>query len=141
MVTGSTYKHALEVIDMLPNLETNKKNVVEFYDLIINEKDFESARKYMGDHYRQHNPRVADGPDGLRTHIENLKANFPEVRSEIKKIIAEGDYVVLHVHSRRTPKRQLAIIEIFRLENSKIVEHWDVVQEIPETSLNPNGMF
>jgi predicted SnoaL-like aldol condensation-catalyzing enzyme len=126
---------------MVSDLETNKKNVVDFYDLIINKKDFESARKYMGDHYKQHNPRVTDGPDGLRTHIENLKTNFPGLRSEIKKIIAEGDYVVLHVHSRRTPSRQLAIIEIFRLENGKIVEHWDVVQEIPETSLNSNGMF
>ena len=70
---------------MMSDLETNKKNVVEFYDLIINKKDFESARKYMGDHYRQHNPRVADGPDGLRAHIEDLKKNFPEVHSEIKK--------------------------------------------------------
>jgi predicted SnoaL-like aldol condensation-catalyzing enzyme len=122
-------------------LETNKRIVVEFYDLLINKKDFESARKYMGDYYRQHNPRVADGPDGLRAHVENLKTNFPGVRSEIKKIIAEGDYVVLHVHSRRTPQRQLAIIEIFRLENGKIVEHWDVVQEIPEVSANGNGMF
>ena len=126
---------------MVSDLETKKKIVVEFYELIINKKDFKSAREYMGDHYKQHNPRVADGPEGLRAHIENLKVNFPDVRSEIKKIIAEGDYVVLHVHSRRTPKRQLAIIEIFRLENNKIVEHWDVVQEIPETSLNPNGMF
>ena len=84
---------------------------------------------------------MADGPDGLRTHIEDLKANFPDVRSEIKKIIAEGEYVVLHVHSRRTPKRQLAIIEIFRLENGKIAEHWDVVQEIPDSPLNSNGMF
>jgi predicted SnoaL-like aldol condensation-catalyzing enzyme len=122
-------------------LEVNKKIVVEFYELIINKKDFESARKFMGDCYKQHNPKVADGPEGLRAHIEDLRINFPDVRSEIKKIIAEGDYVVLHVHSRRTPKRQLAIIEIFRLENSRIVEHWDVVQEIPETSANSNEMF
>ena len=126
---------------MASDLESNKKNVLEFYDLIINKKDFESARKFMKDSYIQHNPRVADGPDGLKAHIEDLRINFPDVRSEIKKVIAEGDYVVLHVHSRRTPKRQLAIIEIFRLEDGKIVEHWDVVQEIPETSLNPNGMF
>jgi predicted SnoaL-like aldol condensation-catalyzing enzyme len=125
----------------MSDLETNKKNVVEFYDLIINKKDFESGRKYMADSYIQHNPRVADGHDGLKNHIEDLKTNLPDVRSEIKKIIAEGDYVVLHVHSRRTPERQLAIIEMFRLEDGKIAEHWDVIQEIPETSLNPNGMF
>ncbi len=122
-------------------LEKNKRNVVEFYDLIINKKDFEAAKKYIGDRYKQHNPFVADGPEGLRAFIEHLKTDFPDARSEIKKIIAEGDYVVLHVHSRRTPTLQRAIIEIFRLENGKIDEHWDVVQQIPETSANPNGMF
>ncbi len=126
---------------MVSDLETNKKNVKKFYDLIVNKKDFESARKYMGNRYKQHNPNVADGPEGLRAHIENKITHFPDARSEIKRIIAEGDYVVLHVHSRPTPKRQRAIIEIFRLENGKIDEHWDVVQEIPETSLNQNGMF
>jgi len=126
---------------MESNLEINKKNVVAFYDLIINKKDFESARKYIGNRYKQHNPFVADGPEGLRAFIEYLKTDFPDAHSEIKKIIAEGDYVVLHVHSQRTPTLQRAIIEIFRLENGKIDEHWDVVQQIPETSANPNGMF
>jgi predicted SnoaL-like aldol condensation-catalyzing enzyme len=121
--------------------ETNKKNVAEFYDLIINKKDFESARKFMGDRYKQHNPLVGDGPDGLKTFIEFLKTNYPEARSEIKKIIADDNHVVLHVHSIRTPMVQRAIIEIFRLENGKIEEHWDVIQEIPETSANSNGMF
>jgi predicted SnoaL-like aldol condensation-catalyzing enzyme len=128
-------------IHMTFDLETNKNNVAEFYDLIINKKDFESARKFMGDRYKQHNPLVADGPEGLKTFIHFLKTNYPEARSEIKKIIAEGNYVVLHVHSFRTPKTQRAIIEIFRLENGRIDEHWDVIQEIPEISANPNGMF
>ena len=127
---------------MSSSLEANKKAVQEFYDLIINKKDFESARKYMGDRYKQHNPLVADGPEGLKAFIEFLKANFPEARSEIKQVFAEGDYVILHVHSIRLPNmRGRAIIEIFRLENGKIDEHWDVIQEIPEESANPNGMF
>ena len=120
--------------------ETNKKNVAEFYDLIINKKDFESARKFMGDRYKQHNPLVCDGPEGLKTFIQFLKTNYPEAKSEIKKIIADDNHVVLHVHSIRTPKVQRAIIEIFRLENGKIEEHWDVIQEITETSANSNGM-
>ena len=127
---------------MSSSLEANKKAVQEFYDLIINKKDFESARKYMGDRYKQHNPLVADGPEGLKAFIEFLKANFPEARSEIKRVLADGDYVILHVHSIRPPNmRGRAIIEIFRLENGKIDEHWDVIQEIPEESANPNGMF
>lgn len=127
---------------MPSNLEANKKAVQEFYDLLINKKDFESARKYMGDRYKQHNPLVADGPNGLKAFIEFLKTNFPDARSEIKRVFADGDYVILHVHSIRPPNmRGRAIIEIFRLENGKIDEHWDVIQEIPEESANPNGMF
>ena len=121
--------------------ETNKEIVKKFYDLIINKKDFEAVRPYIGPRYKQHNPLVKDYPEGLREFIEFLKKNYPEARSEIKRVIAEDDYVVLHVHSIRSPKIQRAIIEIFRLENGKIDEHWDVIQEIPETSANPNGMF
>jgi predicted SnoaL-like aldol condensation-catalyzing enzyme len=125
-----------------PSLEANKKAASEFYDLIINKKDYESASQYIGKRYKQHNPLVGDGPEGLKTFVEFLKTNFPEARSEIKRVIAEGDYVVLHVHSIRSPNtRGRAIIEIFRLEDGKIDEHWDVIQEIPETSANPNGMF
>jgi predicted SnoaL-like aldol condensation-catalyzing enzyme len=127
---------------MTSSLETNKKAVQEFYDFVINKKDFESARKYMGDRYKQHNPLVADGPEGLKAFIEFLKTNFPEARSEIKQVFADGNYVILHVHSIRPPNmRGRAIIEIFRLENGTIDEHWDVIQEIPEESANPNGMF
>jgi predicted SnoaL-like aldol condensation-catalyzing enzyme len=127
---------------MTSSLETNKKAVQEFYDFVINKKDFASARKYMGDRYKQHNPLVADGPEGLKAFIAFLKTNFPEARSEIKQVFADGDYVILHVHSIRPPNmRGRAIIEIFRLENGKIDEHWDVIQEIPEESANPNGMF
>ena len=127
---------------MTSSLETNKKAVQEFYDFVINKKDFASARKYMGDRYKQHNPLVADGPEGLKAFIAFLKTNFPEARSEIKRAFADGDYVILHVHSIRPPNmRGRAIIEIFRLENGKIDEHWDVIQEIPEESANPNGMF
>jgi predicted SnoaL-like aldol condensation-catalyzing enzyme len=128
--------------NMNHDYETNKKNVQEFYDFLINKKDFDAARKYMGNRYKQHNPLVADGPEGLKAFCEFLKANFPEAHSEIKQVFADGDYVILHVHSTRTPgTRGRAIIEIFRLENGKIDEHWDTIQVIPETSANPNGMF
>ena len=124
-------------------LERNKRFVAEFYDIIINQKDYERAKPYMGPRYKQHNPLVKDYPDGLGEFIEFLKTNAPEAHSEILRSFAEGDYVILHVHSLRQPNtRGRAIIEIFRLdENGLIDEHWDVIQEIPETSANPNGMF
>lgn len=123
-------------------LEANKRNVVEFYELALNKKDFAAASKYLGSRYIQHNPLAADGPEGLKGFIEFLRAKFPESRSEVKRVFAEGDYVILHVHSVREPgTRGRAIVDIFRLENGKVVEHWDVVQDIPEKAANPNGMF
>jgi len=124
-------------------LERNKKNVAEFYDLIINKKDYDTANKlYIGPRYKQHNPLVKDYPEGLKEFIEFLKNNYPDARSEIIRIFAEGDYVILHVHSVRSPEEQRAIVEIFRLdEEGRIDEHWDVIQKIPATSANPNSMF
>ena len=122
--------------------EQNKKAVVDFYDKAINQKDFEAASKYFGPRYTQHNPNAADGPQGLKAFLQFLKEKFPASRSEIKRVFADGDYVVLHVHAVREPgTRGNAIIDIFKLENGKIVEHWDVVQPIPEKAANTNGMF
>jgi predicted SnoaL-like aldol condensation-catalyzing enzyme len=123
-------------------LEANKKAAVAFYDAAINRKDFNAAVAYLGPQYKQHNPTAADGAEGLKGFIEFLKSKFPNQKGEIKTVIAEGDKVVLHVHSTRgdgTPGR--AIVDIFRLENGKVVEHWDVIQDIPEKAANTNGMF
>jgi predicted SnoaL-like aldol condensation-catalyzing enzyme len=122
--------------------EANKKAVVEFYERALNEKDFEAASKYLGPRYTQHNPNAPDGPEGLKTFLQFLKEKFPGSRSEIKRVFADGDYVILHVHAVREPgTRGNAIIDIFKLENGKVVEHWDVVQPIPEKAANSNGMF
>jgi predicted SnoaL-like aldol condensation-catalyzing enzyme len=122
--------------------EQNKKAVVEFYEKALNQKDFEAASKYLGPRYTQHNPNAADGPDGLKGFLQFLREKFPNSHSEIKRAFADGDYVVLHVHAVREPgTRGNAIIDIFKLEQGKVVEHWDVVQPIPEKAANPNGMF
>ena len=123
-------------------LERNKRFVCEFYDVIINQKDFEKAKKFMGPRYKQHNPLVKDGPEGLGEFLAFLREQAPQAHSEILRVFAEGDYVILHVHSLRKPDTNgRAIIEIFRLENGLVDEHWDVIQEIPDESANPNGMF
>ena len=124
------------------HLERNKRNVVEFYDFVINEKDFTAARRFLGDRYRQHNPLVGDGPEGLCRFIAGLRKDYPGARSEVIRVVAEGDLVVLHVRSTRTSAEQRAIVEIFRLlPDGRIDEHWDVIQPVPSTSANPNGMF
>src|SRR6185503_7097110 len=124
------------------DLEANKKNVVAFYEQAINKKDFDAAARYLGSRYIQHNPVAPDGPEGLKGFIGFLKSKFPDSKSEIKRVFAEGDYVILHVHAVREPgTRGRAIVDIFRLENGKIVEHWDVAQDVPEKAANSNGMF
>jgi len=123
-------------------MEANKKTVAALYDAVLNQKDFEKALQYLGPRYTQHNPNAADGPEGLKGFIGFLKDKFPNNRSEIKRIFADGDYVIVHVHAVREPgTRGNAIIDIFKLENGKVVEHWDVVQPIPEKAANNNGMF
>jgi predicted SnoaL-like aldol condensation-catalyzing enzyme len=122
--------------------ERDKKTVVDFDEKALNQKDFDAAAKYLGPRYTQHNPNAADGPEGLRAFLGFLKEKFPNSRSEIKRVFAAGDHVILHVHAVREPgTRGNAIVDIFRLEDGKIVEHWDVVQPIPEKAANANGMF
>jgi predicted SnoaL-like aldol condensation-catalyzing enzyme len=123
-------------------LERNKKTVADFYDKALNQKDFEAASKYFGGRYIQHNPNAPDGIEGFKSFLQFLKDKFPQSHSEIKRSFAEGDYVVVHVHAVREPgTRGNAIVDIFRLESGKIVEHWDVVQPVPEKAANVNGMF
>ncbi len=125
-----------------PQQEANKKTVLEFYEAAINQKDFDKAAPYIGSRYTQHNPNAADGPEGLKRFLAFLREKFPQAHSEIKQVFADGDYVILHVHAVREPgTRGNAIVDIFKLENGKIVEHWDVIQPIPEQSANSNGMF
>jgi predicted SnoaL-like aldol condensation-catalyzing enzyme len=125
-----------------PQEEANKKVVLDLYEKGINQKDFEAAAKNFGPRYIQHNPRAKDGAEGFKAFIDFLKAKFPNYHSEIKKVFAEGDYVILHVHNVSAPgERGAAIVDIFRLESGKVVEHWDVRQDIPEQSANTNTMF
>lgn len=132
--------HAADAAQM----EANKKTVAAFYDAVLNQKDYDAAIKYVGAAgYKQHNPTAKDGVEGMKGFIDFLKAKFPNNKSEIKQIFADGNYVIVHVHAVREPgTRGNAIIDIFRMDDKgKVVEHWDAVQPIPETSANTNGMF
>lgn len=124
-------------------LEANKAIIREWHDLIIKQhKPEAAAAKYLGAEYRQHNPGAADGPEAFVGFMKWLAQTYPDFRSESKRMIAEGNYVVEHSHLVLKPgERGLAVVDMYRIENGKIVEHWDVVQEVPETSKNNNTMF
>ena len=127
---------------MDPSLEANKRVVRDFYDAVVNRKDFSAASTFLGDRYTQHNPLVGDGREGLREFINVLRERFPQARSEVLRVFADADYVILHVLSTRAPgTNDRAIVESLRLEDRRVVEHWDVIQEVPVSAANPNGMF
>jgi predicted SnoaL-like aldol condensation-catalyzing enzyme len=122
--------------------EANKAMVLAFYEKIVNQRDFEGARGYVGSYYKQHRADVADGLDGLRDFMERSKQATPELHAEIKRVLADGDFVVLHSHvTRSRGDRGSKHVDIFRLADGKVVEHWDIDQPIAETALNPNGPF
>lgn len=121
----------------------NKRLVLEFYDMAFSKhQPAEAARIYLGKVYKQHNPRVPDGPEIFAQFFENFFKQNPTVSNDVKRVIAEDDLVAIHSHSRMgADDRGRAIIDIFRVEDGKIVEHWDVIQSVPETSANKNSMF
>ena len=122
--------------------EINKKNVVEFYRAMINQKDFEAASRYVGSRYIQHNPMGADNLEGIKNFILFLKEKMPDAHWELKRVFGDGEFVITHGHTVSKPgDRGMATMDIFRLEDGKIVEHWDTVQPIPEKALNSNTMF
>jgi predicted SnoaL-like aldol condensation-catalyzing enzyme len=123
-------------------LEANKQIVLNFIRTAVNEGDIERASEHFGERYIQHNPNIADGADGFRAYVQHLRAAFPSVRGEVKRIFADGDFVVVHMHAKREPAEEgIAIVDIFRLDAGKLVEHWEVRQPIERSKLHANSMI
>jgi predicted SnoaL-like aldol condensation-catalyzing enzyme len=123
--------------------KSNAQKVVAFMDMVFNQKKVkEGFDKYVGDKYIQHNPIAPDGKEAAVDVLGKALVALPGWSYEFKHAYVDGDIVVLHSLVRIKPEdRGMAVVDIFRFEKGKIVEHWDVVQPIPEKSANNNTMF
>jgi predicted SnoaL-like aldol condensation-catalyzing enzyme len=127
----------------IADLERNKTNVIAFYELMFNGcQPREAIDRYAGDDYIQHNPHVPTGKAGFIEYFERMAREWPGKHVEVKRAIAERNLVVLHCFQHWPGNSDYAAIDIFRLDDDgRIVEHWDVLQVVPEASANSNGIF
>lgn len=126
------------------NEERNKANVRRIYKEIFNQGKTELVREFFSEKYIQHKPMLPNGPQAVVDFIQEKMSLNPKPSINIKHIMAEGDLVVVHSHVTTDPSDEcsgLAVFDLFRLENGVVVEHWDIIQDIPETTANGNSMF
>ena len=130
-------------------LDRNRQSAIAFYDLMFSQcRPAEAIALYAGDSYTQHNPHVADGKQAFIDYFERMAREYPGKRVTVHRSVAEGDLVVLHCHQRwpgetsTDTANDWAGIDIFRFDtHGKIVEHWDVLQVVPDASAHDNTMF
>ncbi|MEP7210811.1 MAG: nuclear transport factor 2 family protein [Alphaproteobacteria bacterium] len=116
---------------------------VEFLDMAFNQKKVDDAlARYVAAPYIQHNPQVPDGVEGARIGLGGLLKAAPAFHYEFKQVLVDGDLVAVHSKITSSPTdRGTAVVDIFRVKRGKLVEHWDVLQAVPETASNKNTMF
>ncbi|MFF7074342.1 nuclear transport factor 2 family protein [Streptomyces pseudovenezuelae] len=122
--------------------QANKALVTKAFDELMVHKDLSALDRYWDPGYLQHNPQMLSGVPAAKAGLGGYFASAPQLTVTPKRIIAEGDLVAVHSHYVNYPgDRGSAILDLFRVRNGKIVEHWDIIQAVPETSANGNGMF
>lgn len=122
--------------------EANRTLVLNFYDRFFNKHEVTEAAEVVADDYKQHNPQVPDGKAPFVSYFAGYFKENPQARARIVRSATDGDLVYLHVHSTNGPgDRGQAVVDIFRVQGGKIVEHWDVIQDVPEKAANKNTMF
>lgn len=123
-------------------LDENKKNAIAFYKMSYEGQPRKAVKIYVGEEYIQHNPLVGNGPEPFIVYFERMQEEYPEKSIEFVRAIAQGDLVALHTHQVWPGNDQYVTMDFFRFnEKGKIVEHWDAMQQIPESTLNGNTMY
>jgi len=130
---------------VMTDLERNKRIVVDYYQTAFAGDPEKAIADHFGPRYIQHNPAAEDGPEAFTGFVRWLRGEYPNLQLNIKRVLAEGDMVVTHSHLDLEPGNSdnpgQALADFFRLEDGKVVEHWDVIQSVPNAAKNDNGMF
>lgn len=126
----------------MQDLERNKKNAIAYYKMAYEGSPRKAVELYVGDEYIQHNPDVGNGPEPFIEYFDRMHKEYPEKSIVFVRQIAEGDLVALHTHQVWPGNDEYVTMDFFRFDqNGKIVEHWDAIQQVPETTLNGNTMY
>ena len=127
-----------------PNMNTtqNKENAISFYKMAYEGDPQQAVELYVGDDYTQHNPDVADGKQGFIDYFNRMQQEYPEKSIEFVRCIAEDNLVALHTHQTWPDNDEYITMDFFRFDDKgKIVEHWDAIQQIPDTMAHDNRMY
>ena len=121
--------------------QKNKEVVLNFYQQMFGDRDISAVDRYIDKNYIQHNPKVADGAEAFKAAAATWFQSAEKIKVDVQHIAAEGDLVFIHIKNRNKDGSLKSTIDIFRLQGGKIVEHWDVHENVPEISANPHPMF
>jgi predicted SnoaL-like aldol condensation-catalyzing enzyme len=122
--------------------EKNLQAVLDFYEVVINGRQYDRAAEFLDEGYIQHKPEVETGPEGVLDFVRWVYSQSPDHKARIVRSFVDGDYVILHVHIMNGVEAEnIAVMDIFRVKDGKLMEHWDVAAPVPETARNVNGVF
>ena len=122
--------------------QANLALVRGLFDEVLNPMDSGAVDRFIAADYIQHNPNVETGREPLKAFLDFIRRENPQGVHDVKRMFADGDHVIVHYHVRRWPDDiGWAVVDIFRIENDLIAEHWDVAQDVVTGGPNPNGMF
>lgn len=125
-----------------PEEEANLKLVLDMFEQVLNPMDSSAVDRFIDPDYIQHNQSVESGREPLKAFLDMIRRETPEAVHDVKRAFVDGDHVTVHYHVRRWPgDLGWAVIDIFRIENGLVKEHWDVMQDVIEGGPNPNSPF
>jgi predicted SnoaL-like aldol condensation-catalyzing enzyme len=121
--------------------QANEQTVKNAYQRTFGDLDVTAVDEFFSTDFVQHNPTIADGPEGVKALVQRLSSQgVPKQKIEFKHVVAEGDVVILHSRYEMAGA-EWRFIDIYRVENGKLAEHWDAMMQMPKVRANDNSLF